>query len=84
MSARMDGMDKVQIQDTANSSIEVHFASLNAASEECTWIDLKNLTCHTKTVRVDQTSNANTVANFHCSHGSPSPQISSRQTEIMR
>ena len=65
MSARMDGQDKVQIQNAANSSIEVHFAALNSASEECTWIDLKNLTSHSKTVRMDETSNANAVANFH-------------------
>ena len=76
MSALMDGQDKVQVQDAANSSIEVNLASLNAVSEECTWIDLKNPTCHTKTVRVDQTSNANAVANFHFCHGSPSPQNS--------
>jgi hypothetical protein len=72
----MDGQDKVQVQDAANSSIEVNLASLNAVSEECTWIDLKNLTSHSKTVRMDETSNANAVANLHYSHGSPSPQIS--------
>src|SRR5262245_38910043 len=76
LSTLLGGQDKMQIQYAANFSIEVHFASLNAASEECTRIDLKNSTCHSKTVRMDQTSNPDSVADFHSCHGSPSPQFS--------
>jgi len=58
----------MQIQDAADLAIEVHFASLDAASEKCAWRYLENFTGHSKTIGMNQTSNTDAVADLHFLH----------------
>jgi hypothetical protein len=58
----------MHIQDAADFAVEVHFATLNTASEENAGVYLENPAGQSKAIRMYQTANANMVADFHFYH----------------
>jgi hypothetical protein len=64
------GVNQMDVQQTAYPSIEVHLAAQNARSEEDAGMDIENPARQSQTIRLNKTSNVDSVTDFHLSHGS--------------
>ena len=60
----------MDVQKASYLSVEVDLAPLNAGTEERTWAHIKNRSHQSYAVRMDQTSNIDTVTDFHFGHRS--------------
>jgi len=63
-------MIQMDVQKASYLSVEVDLAPLNAGTEERTWAHIKNRSRQSYAVRMDQTSNIDTVTDFHFRHHS--------------
>jgi hypothetical protein len=61
-------MSQMDVQKASYLSVEVDLAPLNAGTEERTWAHIKNRSLQAYAVRMDQTSNIDTVTDFHLCH----------------
>jgi hypothetical protein len=61
-------MSQMDVQKASYLSVEVDLASLYAGTEERTWAHIKNRSRQSYAVRMDQTTNIDTVTNFHLCH----------------
>jgi hypothetical protein len=59
----------VQAQQSSDLAVEIHLASLDARAKERALAYFQNLSRLSKTIRVDQPPDQDTVANFDFSHG---------------
>ena len=64
------GMNQMDVQQPAYLSVEVHLATLNAATKEGAWVDVENSSSQSQTIRLNKASNVDSVTDFHLSHGS--------------
>src|SRR5262245_60694215 len=58
----------MDVQKASYLSVEVDLAPLNAGTEERTWAHIKNRSRQSYAVRMDQTSNIDTITDFHLFH----------------
>ena len=61
-------MDEMNIQKASYLSIEIHFASLDAWSEERARIHIEDPSDETQTIRMHQTLNTDAVTDLHLLH----------------
>ena len=63
--------NEVNIQKTADLAVEIDATPFDAGPKKGALAHVQNLAFQTKTVRMYQTSNPDTVTNLDFSHGSP-------------
>ena len=63
-------MSQMNIQKASDLSIEIDLAPLDSGAEQRTLAHIENCSRQSYTVRMDQTSNTDTITDFHLSHRS--------------
>jgi hypothetical protein len=78
------GMNQVDIQEASNLPIEINSAPLNASLEQRTLAHSQDRSGQSQTIRMDEPSNIDAVADVHLCHDSLFRTIVRQASEIIR